>query len=104
MSRWYIYPLMALGLALAGTAGYFASQAGGAPPPVRTVTVDVATGPTGPEGPPGPQGPPGVRGPVGPTGPQGPPGDFSCITGYSPGILVINSPHGQVRIYTFIQD
>jgi len=104
MSRLLTYVLVALGLALAGTAGFFASKAGGASAPTRTVTVDVATGPTGPAGPQGPAGPPGPRGPAGATGPQGPPGDFSCIQGYSPGILVINAPHGQVRIYTCIQD
>jgi len=102
------YALAVVGLIAAGVTGYVASGATGASnQPTRTVTIDVATGPTGPAGPPGkpgPAGPPGAQGPAGPTGPQGPPGDFSCLTGYSPGILVINSPHGQVRIYTCIQD
>lgn len=98
-------PLLAvLGLALAGAAGFAVSQAGGQAAPTRTVTIDVATGPTGAAGPPGPEGPPGARGPAGPPGPPGPPGDFSCLAGYRPGILQINAPHGQVRIYTCLED
>lgn len=90
--------------------------------PTRTVTIDVATGPPGPPGPQGEQGPkgepgpPGATGPKGdkgekgetgapgPAGPQGPPGEFSCIAGYSPGVLVLNAPGGQVRLYTCIKD
>lgn len=72
-------------LALAGATGYFAatalSQAG---EPTRTVTIDVATGPQGPAGPPGPPGPSGLE----------------CIQGYQPGVLVVNHPGGQTRIYT----
>jgi hypothetical protein len=101
MKMLLVYALAGLGLALAGTAGFMASQATGQSEPTRTVTVDVATGPTGP---PGPEGPPGPRGPTGPEGPPGPPGDFSCLTAYSPGILVINHPGGQVKIYTCIED
>lgn len=91
--------------------------------PSRTVTIDVATGPTGPAGPPGkpgphgPTGPQGVIGPQGdqgppgergPTGPEGPPGSGGgpcggAPPGYSPGILQINSPGGQVRIYTCLE-
>jgi hypothetical protein len=91
--------------------------------PIRTVTVDVGTGeqgppgPAGPKGEPGPQGaqgeqgvpgPIGVQGPPGSTGPPGPPGadgaDGSPCSGapagYTPGILVLNTPGGQTRIYT----
>ena len=88
--------------------------------PPRTVTVDVATGPTGPEGPPGPpgeqgpigetgpQGEQGIQGEIGPTGPQGPPGEGGgpcggAPEGYSPGFLVINHPGGQVTIYTCLE-
>jgi hypothetical protein len=35
---------------------------------------------------------------------QGPAGSFSCYTGYSPGILVINQPGGKVKIYTCIEN
>ena len=81
-------------LVLAGGAGFLTATAAfsQAPEPTRTVTVDVATGPTGPEG------------PAGPTGPVGPAGGQSCPTKYSPGILVINAPGGQVKIYTCLAD
>jgi Collagen triple helix repeat (20 copies) len=75
--------------------------------PVRTVTVDVATGPQGPPGPtgdPGPAGPKGETGEAGPPGPQGLPGVGGVCAGappgYSAGILVLNAPGGQVRIWT----
>jgi len=87
--------LAVLGLVLAAGAGFLTSQAGGAADPVRTVTVDVGTGPSGPQGPSGAQGP---------TGPQGPAGDFSCIAGYSPAIVQINAAHGHVRIYACVED
>ena len=98
------------GSILAAGSGYAASMALSQTPqePTRTVTIDVATGPQGPPGETGPQGetgPPGETGPQGlqgPPGPPGPPGDFSCITGYEPGILVINHPGGQTSIYTCI--
>ena len=91
-----------------GVAAYVAS--GAAPPPSKTVTVDVATGPQGEPGPPGPKGEQGEKGatgepgPPGPPGPQGPAGDFSCIAGYVPGILVINAPKGQTKIYTCLEE
>jgi len=88
--------LVAAGLALTGSAGYFAANAGGQAAPTRTVTVDV-TG-TGEQGPPGPPGPPG------PKGEPGPAGEFACIAGYSPGVLVINHPGGHVRVYTCIEN
>jgi collagen triple helix repeat protein len=98
-----------LGLALAGASGFLASTALSQEPgaPTRTVTIDVATGPQGPageRGPAGPTGDPGPQGPRGPAGPPGPPGEFSCLAAYSPGILVINAPGGQVRIYTCLED
>ena len=116
--------LMIFGLVLATAAGGFgvaAIVAGAQAPPTKTVTIDVGTGaqgPAGPAGPPGPQGergpagetgpagPRGETGPQGPQGPPGPPGDGGdqCIAGYSPGILQINSPGGQVKIYTCIED
>jgi hypothetical protein len=76
------------GLAAAAIA---ASQ--GAPLPTKTVTINVATGP---------QGPPG---PKGDTGPQGPPGvaGLECLAGYNPGILVINHPGGQTKVYTCLE-
>jgi Collagen triple helix repeat (20 copies) len=101
-----------------------------APTTTRTVTIDVATGPTGPAGPTGktgPQGdrgPPGARGPTGiqgiqgvpgkigatgpagPTGPAGASGGGPCAgapAGYAPGILQINHPGGQTRIWTCLE-
>jgi Collagen triple helix repeat (20 copies) len=99
--------------------------------PVRTVTVNVATGPTGPSGPSGPPGatgpvgavgPKGDAGPAGPPGPKGdagppgPPGTTTVPGGetgrgpcegapanYSPGFLKINAPGGQVTIWTCLE-
>jgi Collagen triple helix repeat (20 copies) len=120
--------LLTLGLVMAGASGFLTATAlSQAPEATRTVTIDVATGPTGPSGPtgdPGPQGergPPGARGPIGPqgeqgeqgatgpagpTGPPGPSGSGPCAgapTGYSPGILQINHPGGQTRIWTCLE-
>lgn len=103
--------LISSGSLLAAGSGYFVAAALSQSPndPQRTVTIDVATGPQGPPGERGPAGPPGARGPAGPpgergpTGPAGPPGDFSCIEGFEPGLLVINHPGGQVTIYTCLE-
>lgn len=122
--------LLFLGMTMVTGAGYLAatalSQSGA---PTRTVTIDVGTGEQGPPGPPGPAGPagppgegsgtPGPAGPAGPQGPAGPKGDTGpagppgpsgsgdiCAgapAGYEPGILQINAPKGQVRIYTCIE-
>lgn len=64
--------------------------------PTRTVTVDVGTGE---------QGPPGPPGPAGPAGPAGEGGGIcsGAPTGYSPGILQLNTPGGQVRIWTCLE-
>lgn len=111
-----------------GGAGYLTATAlsQDSAAPSRTVTIDVATGPTGPAGPPGERGPAGAKGPTGetgpigpigpigpqgeqgPTGPEGPPGSGGgpcggAPPGYSPGILQINSPGGQVRIWTCLE-
>ena len=87
-----VYALAAASLALAASAGFLASTAiGQQGEPVRTVTVDVATGP---QGEPGPPGPPGPRGPAG----------LACLAGYSPGVLQINAPGGQVRVFTCLED
>ena len=102
MRTWF---LTILGLSFASLAGILAAVALGVTSqqePTQTVTIDVATGPQGPPGETGPQGPVGETGPVGPAGPQGPAGDFSCLAGYSPGILILNAPGGQVRLYTCI--
>lgn len=100
---------------MAASAGILASTqlAQAQDEPTRTVTIDVATGPQGPAGPPGetgpagPQGetgPIGPRGPEGPTGPQGPAGVGGVCAGappgYSAGVLVLNAPGGQVRLWT----
>jgi hypothetical protein len=75
----------------AGSGALVAAAVSGAaaPPPTKTVTIDVGTGPQGPPGPPGPKGD---------TGPQGPAG-LECLAGYSPGILIINSPTGHANAY-----
>jgi len=82
--------LVAASLALAGGAGFFAAGAGGQAAPARTVTLDVGTGAQGPPGPPGPKGDPGENG-------------VACLSGYQPGVLVINHPGGHVRIYTCLE-
>jgi hypothetical protein len=113
--------LLATGLVLAGASGFAASQAlsVGTAAPTRTVTVDVGKGTPGPPGPRGPAGPAGPKGdqgekgakgeqgPAGERGPQGPPGPAGsggpCAgapSGYEPGVLVLNAPGGQVRIWT----
>jgi Collagen triple helix repeat (20 copies) len=69
-------------------------------------------GPKGDKGEPGPAGPrgdTGADGPQGPRGDQGPPGPkgdagLECASGYSPGVLQLNAPGGQVRIWTCLED
>ena len=77
-------------LILAAGAGVLTSAAlsQGQPQPTRTVTIDLEDGA---QGPPGPAGPPGPRGPA---------GGLACPDGFDPGVLVINAPGGQVRIFT----
>jgi hypothetical protein len=107
--------LLAAGLALTGGSGFLASQAltAGTAEQTRTVTVNVGKGT---EGPPGPPGPAGERGPAGPAGadstvpgprgsagPPGPPGTggpcAGAPDGYQAGVLVLNAPGGQVRLW-----
>jgi Collagen triple helix repeat (20 copies) len=121
--------LLTLGLVMAGASGFLASVALSQEPPtaIRTVTIDVATGPQGPKGDPGekgdpgpigepgpqgPQGPIGLTGPkgdkgdVGPQGPPGPGGSGPCggaPPGYTPGFLRINSQGGHVLIWTCLE-
>ena len=99
--------LLFLGLSMTAGAGFLTATAIGqsSAAPERTVTINVATGPTGPAGPKGDQGPAGPRGATGPQGEQGPPGvgGGPCAgapADYSPGFLVINHPGGQTKIYT----
>ena len=110
-------------LVLAGASGFLVATALGqsTAEAVRTVTVDFppgGTGSVGPAGPPGSQGERGPIGPLGPIGPIGPPGPqgergppgpagsggggpcAGAPAGYEPGILVLNAPGGQVRIWT----
>jgi len=88
--------LVVVALALAAGSGFLvASAVNGASTPARTVTINVATGPTGPAGPPGPPGPQGDPGPA---------GSFSCPTGFTAGLLVINHPGGQTSVWTCIKD
>lgn len=128
--KWMPRLLAGVSLVLAAASGFMAAtvfaQDGG---PIRTVTVDITpgpqgeqgpAGPAGPQGETGPQGPPGEGGgeqgppgPAGPAGPQGPPGPAGpsgegniCAgapSGYSPGILQLNTPGGQTRIWTCLE-
>ena len=91
------YLLLVVAVALAGTSGYFVSQAVGlgTQQPTKTVTIDVGTGAkgeTGPAGPPGPKGDPGT------------PGAESCPPGYTFSAVVINAPGGQHQIATCLKD
>jgi hypothetical protein len=102
---WKVVALSALAIAFAGTTGFLAATTfaqGGEP--VRTVTIDVATGPTGPAGPAGPKGDQGPAGPKGDPGPPGPSGAQTCPPGFTSGNLVINHPGGQTTIRTCIKD
>lgn len=107
---------MMTGLIMAASAGYLGAVqiAQAQEEPIRTVTIDVATGPQGPAGPPGPRGETGergaqgIQGEVGPIGPAGPPGEGGgpcggAPPGYTPGVLEINHPGGQVSIYTCLE-
>jgi len=85
---------LAVALAFAGSAGFFAAQALGigSQAPTSTVTVDVGTGVTGPQGPAGPAGPPGS------------PGAESCPTGSTFKAVLFNTPGGHTTIYTCVQN
>ena len=102
--------LLTSSLTLALGAGFLTATelASGEDAPARTVTIDVATGPPGPPGETGPKGETGSAGPPGPAGPSGPPGEgggpcSGAPTGYSPGVLVINHPGGQTKIWTCLE-
>jgi hypothetical protein len=124
---------IAVGVILAGAAGFLSAMALGAAQdePTSTTTINAAVGepgppgpkgeigPVGPAGPKGEPGPPGPAGPVGakgekgdkgdvgpagPIGPVGPPGAVDCGTGFHTGIVVINHPGGQVTIKTCVKD
>jgi hypothetical protein len=76
-------------LAAGGLGAAAIAASNSAPPPQKTVTITIGgTGPTGPAG------------DTGPTGPAG--AGFECLAGYVPGILIINHPGGQDKIYTCI--
>jgi len=94
------YGFLIAALVLAGGAGLLTATAlgTGTADPVRTVTIDVAPGPTGPAGPTGDPGPPG------PPGPAGSPGAESCPTGYSFAAVVFNTPGGHQKIATCLAD
>ena len=95
--------LAALGLVLAGAAGFLtaASFGAGNAIAVKTVTISVAIGPRGPAGPLGPAGQQGERGPAGPPGPAGP---SFCPSGYTAGVLIINHPGCQTNTWTCLHD
>jgi len=103
-----IASIAVVSLVLAAGSGFFVamalSQDSSQAATTTTVTIrNGATGPTGPAGLQGDQGPPGERGPTGEQGPPGPPGGGPCAgapESWAPGVLVINHPGGQVRIWT----
>jgi hypothetical protein len=109
--------LLSLSLVAAVGSGFLAAKAlsQSAAAPTRTVTISVhngATGAQGPTGPKGERGPTGVKGSIGPkgergpTGPAGESGGGPCAgapEGYTPGILQINHPGGQTRIWTCLE-
>ena len=120
--------LVVTGSLMAAASGFLGATAlsqTDAKAPLNTVTVDVGTGAQGPAGPPGStgptgpkgdkgdkgaQGPQGLVGPKGAVGAQGPPGPpgvgdicSGAPAGYAPGILQLNAPGGQVRIFTCIE-
>ena len=104
MNKLPLYGILTVGgLLLAGGSGFMTSEAISSG--TKTITVDVATGPIGLPGLPGPRGetgPKGAKGETGDTGPKGatgPPG-LACPDGYGEGLLVLNSPGGQVRVWT----
>jgi hypothetical protein len=112
--RNFVLAVSAVVAIMAATGGFLTATSIGLAQeePARTVTVDV--GASGPQGAPGPQGPPGDTGPIGPQGVAGPKGDkgdagpagatgpagLACPTGYTAGVLVLNAPGGQVKLWT----
>jgi hypothetical protein len=97
------FALAGAGLLLAGTSGFFIADAVSGAAPVRTVTVNVATGPRGEQGPAGPAGPRGEQGARGEQGPPGPAGG-GCPNGFTAGRLIINHPGGQTTVWTCLLD
>jgi len=104
--------LTLLGLLLASTAGFLtAATVGTGATQVRTTTVNVGSGQRGPQGPQGPPGPAGPAGPKGDPGKQGSQGDrgpagpavLACPSGYEEGVLQLNAPGGQTRIWTCLE-
>lgn len=77
--------VLAGALLLAAGAGYAYATSSSSAPPVRTVTVTLRNGATGATG---------ARGPTGPAGAT------SCPDGFAAGVLVVNHPGGQVRLFT----
>lgn len=98
--------LMVAGLVLAGSAGFLTATALGtsSQEDVRTVTVDIPEGQTGPTGPAGAEGPAGPTGPRGAIGATGPTGGTSCPAGFSFGKLVLNHPGGHVTLFTCLEN
>lgn len=108
--------MLASGLVLTGTAGFFASQAISQTDegPTRTITIkNGEPGPPGPAGPPGPKGEQGEKGekgergepgPAGPAGPKGDPGGTTCPAGFIFGRLIINHPGGQEILYVCFKE
>lgn len=128
MKNWLIIGVSSVLLVASGGLASAAIFGTAASAPIHTVTVNVANGARGPAGPPGPRGEkgekgergekgekgePGPQGPAGPRGEQGSPGPQGPAGGgggggpcagapasYAPGILVINHPGGQTKIWT----
>jgi hypothetical protein len=114
------FVLAGVALVFAGAAGFFVAGATSTTQ-VRTTTINVATGPPGPRGKQGERGAPGPRGEQGergsqgergeqgipgspgPKGDPGEPGSANCPSGFSPGVVVVNHPGGQTRIFTCLE-
>lgn len=104
-----VYLLIAVGLLLTATSGFLAAKAlsSGEAQQTKTVTLSVTNGSPGPKGDTGPAGPPGPEGPKGQAGPAGPAGTggggggpcAGAPAGYEAGVLVLNAPGGQVKLW-----
>ena len=98
--------VIAASLALAGIAGFFASQAmSQSDTPTRTITIkNGEPGPPGPKGDTGDRGPAGPKGDKGEPGPKGEPGDpADCPNGFEFANLIINHPGGQETLFVCVK-
>ena len=77
--------MLAVALAAAAVSGGLVAVSLGAGQQAQiTTTINVATGPQGP------------------TVPQGPAGGTTCPAGFREGVVVVNHPGGQTRLFTCV--